>query len=85
MGDEVKRGNGFGDVEGLGVGDGGYRDEPDVLGDRRDPRCDEHGIGPARQPPRVDLGATAPLRGERVVEGHEVQQPTFGGGGEVGQ
>ena len=84
MGDEVKRGNGFGDVEGLGVGDGGDRDEPDVRGDRRDPRCDEHGIGPARQPPRVDLGATTSLRGERVVEGHEVQQPTFGGDGEVG-
>ena len=29
-------------------------------------------------------GTAAPLRGERVVEGHEVQQPTFGGDGEVG-
>ncbi len=84
VGDEVKRGNGFGDVEGLGVGDGRDRDEPDVTGDGCDPRCDEHRVRPARQPPRVDFGAASTLRGERIVERHEVQQPAFGGDREAG-
>ena len=54
--------------------------EPDVAGHRRDPRGDQHGVGPAGEPARLDLGTAAPLRGERVVERHEVQQPAFGGG-----
>ena len=82
--DEVKRGNGFGDVKRLGVGNGGDRNETDVMGQRRDPRCDQHGIGPTGKPAGFDLGTAAPLRGECVVEGHEVQQPAFGGDDEVG-
>ena len=44
VGDEVKRGNGFGDVERLGVGDGRDRDQSDVAGHRRHP-----GRRPARR------------------------------------
>ena len=84
MGDEVKRGNRFGYMEGFGVGDGRDRDEPDVVGHRRHPGRDEDGIGPSRQPTRFDLGAAPPLRGERVVEGQEVQQPALGRGGQAG-
>ena len=83
VGDEVKRGNGFGDVEWLRMGDGGDRNEADVSGHRRDPRGNQNRVGPACQPARLDLGSAAPLRGERVVKGHEVQQPALGGDDEI--
>ncbi len=56
VGDEVKCGNGFRDVERLGVGDGGDGDQPDVVRHRRHPRGDQHRVGSARQPARLDLG-----------------------------
>ena len=84
MGDEVKRGNRFGDMERLGVGHGRDRYQSDVVGHRRHPGCDEDGVGSSCQPTRIDLGAASPLRGEGVVERHEVQQPALGGGGQVG-
>ena len=40
--------------------------------------------GRAGKPTGFDLGTAAPLRGERVVEGHEVEQPAFGGDGQAG-
>ena len=62
VGDEVKRGNRFRYMERLGVGHGRDRDQADVVGHRRHPGCDEHRVGPAREPTRIDLGTAAPLR-----------------------
>jgi hypothetical protein len=80
--DEVKCGNRFGNVEWLGVGDGGDGDEADVTGRRRHPRRNEHGVGSTGEPSGFDFLAAAPLRREGVVKGHEVQQSAFGGGGQ---
>ena len=82
--DEVKCGNGFRDVKRLGVGHGGDGDQPDVARRRRHPGRDQHCVGSACEPTRLDLGSTPPLRGQRVVEGHEIEQSAFGGGGQAG-
>lgn len=80
----VKRRNRFRDMERLGVGDRRDGDESDVCGDRRDARGHERGVGAPRQAPRRDLGPAARLRIQAVVDGQEVQQATFGGGGQRG-
>ena len=82
--DEVKGGNGFRNVERLGVGHGGDGDQTDVVRHRCHSRGHQNRVWTARKPTRLDLGAAAPLGGERVVEGHEVEQPAFGGDGEPG-
>jgi hypothetical protein len=83
MRDEVKCGNGFGDMKGFRVRHRGDRDQPDVTGHGGDSGGDQHGVRPAREPARFDLRTAAALWGEGVVERHEVQQPTLGGDGEV--
>jgi hypothetical protein len=71
--DEVKCGNGFRDVERLGVGHSGDGDQPDVVRHRRHSRGDQHRVGTSRQPAGIDLGTAAPLSSERVVERHEIE------------
>ena len=80
----IQGGDGFGDVERLGVGDGGHRNQPDVLGDRGDACGDQYGVGATGQPPRADRFAATGLRRQRVVDGEEVQQAALRGGRQAG-
>ena len=65
--------DGLGEVERLGVGDGGHRDQTDVLGDRGDSRRDEDGVAAAGQPPRAERFTPSRLGLQGVVDGEEIQ------------
>ncbi len=80
----VKGGDGFGDVEGLGVGDRRHRNQADVARRRSNARRDQHGIPTTGEPSRVDPFATPRLRHQAVVDGEEVEQSAFGGGRQIG-
>jgi hypothetical protein len=84
VGDEVKRGNGFRDVERLGVGHGRNRYQTDVPSRGCDAGRHQHGVGTAGQAPRVDLLAAAGLGHQSVIDGEEVKQPAFGHGRQAG-
>lgn len=78
---EIQRRDGLGDVERLGMGHGGHRNEPDVVSKRCDPGRDQDGVCPTGQSARVDFLPPPRLGAKTVIDGEKVQQAAFGGGG----
>ena len=64
----------------MGDGRDGY--QTDVAGRRGDARGHQDGVGAAGGPARVDVLATPRLRHQGVIDGEEVEQTAFGGGGQ---
>ena len=80
--DQVERGELAGDVVGLLVGGRGGGDEADALGERRQRREQRHRLE-ARDLGVAALDAAAEGDGEAVSEEVGVEEPAFGGPGEL--
>ena len=76
----VEGGDGLRDVERLGMCRGGYRHYPDGRRAGGDPCRDEHGIESSTHLvcPFVDGAAPSRLHGQRILNGHKVEQTPFG-------